>query len=403
MAKKVEALVEREILLWARESAGLSLEIASKKAHITPDHLSSWENGEARPSIPQLINLGKIYKRPISVFYLPKPPRQFDALHDYRRLPGQQTPNISPALIYEIRQARERRQIALDLYELLGDSPPEITLKLKLHDDPEVISGDIRELLKVEIDTQVSWDTIYEAYNEWRRALEKAGFLPFQSTDSKIKLREMRGFSISQMPLPVIVTNKEDFPAPRIFSLMHEVAHILLGEEGICEFEEVDLIAPGEQKVEVFCNHVAGAVLVPEESFLGERIVNQFRKTDSIEDQGISLLARRYRVSKEVILRRLLHFGFMSSDFYKYKREIYEEEAKKKAKEEALRMAKKRRGFAPPYMKVISSNGRNLTNLILTSYYKDKITLSDVSDYLGVRLKHLPKIEIEMSKSFSYL
>jgi Zn-dependent peptidase ImmA (M78 family) len=400
MRTRIEALINPELLIWARESAGLSLEVASKKALISSERLSSWENGESRPTIPQLIKLGNVYKRPISVFYLSKPPKKFDALHDYRRIPGQPTPSLSPPLIYEIRKARERRQVALELYDLLGNSPPEIQLRLNLVDDPEKVSEKIRGLLKIGLSSQTRWSYLNEAYNEWRGALERVGILVFQS--SEIKLKEMRGFSISQMPLPVIVTNNKDFNAPRIFSLIHEFAHILLRDEGICEFEETNLSSPIEQRVEVFCNHVAGAVLVPRESFLNENAVNSSQKLNSVDDSRITFLSKRYKVSKEVILRRLLHFGYISSDFYQDKKELYEEEAKKIAKEKALRRAKKDKGYPPYYIRVLSNNGKNLTNLILTSYYQDKITLSDVSDYLGIKLKHLPKIEMAMSRSFDY-
>lgn len=403
MAKRVEALVKPELLLWARKSAGLSQEVAAKKAQVSLERLISWENGDVRPTIPQLIKLGNIYKRPISVFYLPSPPKQFDALHDYRRLPGQPLPALSPALIYEIRKARERRLIALELYELLGNQPPKISAKISLGDDPEEIANGVRAFLKIGMSSQESWQTIYEAYNEWRKALEIAGILSFQTTDNKIRLEEMRGFSISQMPLPVIVINKDDYPAPRIFSLIHELAHVLLREDGICEFEKIDILAHDEQKVEIFCNHVAGAVLVPREDFIGEEAVKRFSAKDSSADSSIKSLSNKYKVSKEVILRRLLQFQYVSSDYYQYKKEHYEEELERRAKAEAARIAKMGKPFIVPiYVKTLSSNGRNYTNLILTSYYREKITLSDVSDYLGIKLKHLPKIELAMSKSFSY-
>lgn len=403
MGKRVDALVKPDLLVWARKSARVSQEIASKKAQVPLERLVSWEEGKAHPTVPQLIKLGKIYKRPLSVFYLPSTPKQFDALHDFRRLPGKAVPDLSPALTYEIRAARERRQIALELFELLGDQPPEIKTRIALEEDPETVSKRIRQLLKIETSTQANWNNIYEAYNEWRRALESAGILSFQSADSKIELEEMRGFSIAQMPLPVIVINKKDFPAPRIFSLIHELAHVLLREEGICEFGNTDILAQDEQMVEVFCNHVAGAVLVPKDVFLAEDVVRQPQKVDSINDLQIKSLATRYRVSREVILRRLLQFGQISSNFYKNKKSLYEEEVKKRAKEESLRLARAdKHFFMPVYIKALSSNGRNYTNLILTSYYQDKITLSDVSDYLGVKLKHLPKIEQAMSKAFSY-
>jgi len=289
--------------------------------------------------------------------------------------------------------------MALDLFDLLGEKPPRVELKIAISDDPEVVSNYIRSLLKVDIKKQSGWTTFNEAYNEWRRALDTVGVLSFQTFESKLRLEEMRGFSISESPLPVIVINKEDYPAPRIFTLFHELAHILLGSDGICEYEKVDLIAAEERRAEVFCNHIAGAVLVPKADLLQTQQVLQIRHMDSIPDPAIKQLSKRYKTSREVILRRLLTFGYVSQGFYEKQKELYEEELKRRAKEEALKVGKKKI-FAPFYLRIISSNGRNLTRLVLNTYYQEKISLSEVSDYLGIKLKHLPKIEKEMSKSF---
>ena len=86
MATKIEAIVKPEMLIWARGSAGFDAEIAAKKIQVKPERLRSWESGESRPTIKQLRNLAKIYKRPIAVFYLPTPPKEFQALRDFRRL-----------------------------------------------------------------------------------------------------------------------------------------------------------------------------------------------------------------------------------------------------------------------------------------------------------------------------
>ncbi|NLJ49569.1 MAG: ImmA/IrrE family metallo-endopeptidase, partial [Candidatus Atribacteria bacterium] len=253
------------------------------------------------------------------------------------------------------------------------------------------------------IEIQLRWKNVFEAYTEWRKALDSIGIMSFQTSDSKIKLDEMRGFSNSQMPLPITVINKNDFPAARIFSLMHELAHILLRKEGICEFENVDVLAEEEREIEKFCNHVAGAVLVPEYHLLSQPIIGKLSKKNMVDDLEILNLSRLYKASREVVLRRLLHFGLISSDYYSDKKEIYDKEAKKKATEEAHRAAKGGNRFIVPiYLKNMYSNGRGYTDLILKSYYQEKITLSDVSGYLGIKLKHLPKIEAAMSRFISY-
>src|SRR5882762_1426584 len=111
--KGVEALVKPELLVWARKDAGAP-EDAAKRAGVAPERLGAWERCEARPSIAQLRRLGALYKRPLGVFFLPKPPKDFAALKDFRRLPGEVAGVLLPALKFAIRRARERRALALE-------------------------------------------------------------------------------------------------------------------------------------------------------------------------------------------------------------------------------------------------------------------------------------------------
>src|SRR5260370_20550021 len=119
MARTAEALVKPELTVWARESAGLSVEEAAKKAPVSAERLAEWESGVARPTIAQIRLLGRAYHRPIAVFYLPKPPKKFKAMHDYRRMSGTLAAHPSYALMLEIRRARDRREIALELLNYL--------------------------------------------------------------------------------------------------------------------------------------------------------------------------------------------------------------------------------------------------------------------------------------------
>jgi transcriptional regulator with XRE-family HTH domain len=87
-ASRVYASPQTGLLAWARTSAGLSIEEAARKVGANAEKLSSWEDGESRPTIGQLRKLAHIYKRPIAVFYLPVPPEDPMPPKDYRRLPG---------------------------------------------------------------------------------------------------------------------------------------------------------------------------------------------------------------------------------------------------------------------------------------------------------------------------
>ena len=124
MARGIPALVQPELLVWARQSAGLRLDEAAKKSQTKPEILRQWEDGETKPSIPQLRKLGEVYKRPLAVFFLPEPPKDFDPQREFRRLPGVTPQNESPELRLALRIALFRREGARELYEKLGDSLP---------------------------------------------------------------------------------------------------------------------------------------------------------------------------------------------------------------------------------------------------------------------------------------
>ena len=122
MARSVEALVNADILRWARDSAGFNLDDAAEKIGVSSDKLSLWEEGEARPTIKQLFKLSSVYKRPATAFYLSKVPQQPTLQYqgDYRRLPGIAEDKKSPSLVFALRRAEYRRRIAIELYQELG-------------------------------------------------------------------------------------------------------------------------------------------------------------------------------------------------------------------------------------------------------------------------------------------
>lgn len=395
MPRSPDALVKGEMLIWARNSAGLDLESAAKKAQVAAQRLQSWENGDRRPTIKQLRKLGKVYKRPIAVFYLAEPPARFQTLRDFRRLPGLEVTTESPDLRLQIRRAQDRRELALELYRVIEGEPPAISLSLQLAEDPEDAAIKVRQLLEIAVEEQVRWERGYEALNHWRAALERVGVLVFQATD--VEVSEMRGFSIHADALAAIVLNIKDSPSGRIFTMLHELAHVLLRLGGLCNFRPGDTASPTneEQRVEVFCNAVAGATLIPSGSLLAEAEVVSNRRDTDWTDAQIRHLADRYGASQEVVLRRLLVLERIPAAFYESKvaeiRQRYPDQP----------TATTRKGFAPPHRVALSTAGPLFVRLVLNSYYTQQITVGDVSDFLGIRLKHLSKIESEVIKHAS--
>ena len=386
MPRGPDAIANPKLLVWARESVGLSIEEVALKIKKDAETIIKWETGEAKPTVAKLRDLARIYKRPLAIFYLSKPPKSFKPLNDYRRLLGDVEHHILPELRFAIRDAYERRELVIELYEEIESEILSFPLKAKLNDDPEILAVKIRNILKADIKSQ-SGLREGQAFNYWRDKLENHGVLTFQAPG--INTQHMRGFSISEFPFPVIVVNIKD-KYGRIFTLFHELTHILLHESGICDLRHISDLPLEKREVEILCNHVAGAVLVPKDILLNDEVVIKRESGGEWKDNEINLIARKFTVSREVILRRLLIFGKTSNDFYEYKREQYQKEFLQRQEKEKKQQKEIR---IPRSVLIPARTGHLFIRLILNSYYQDKITLNDVSDYFNVKIKHISKIE----------
>ena len=291
-----------------------------------------------------------------------------------------------------MRRARRRRAVALELLSDLDRPITTLPLRAALTDDPEAVGARGWEWLSVTRAEQARWVGVYDALNGWIAAFEARGLLIFQTTD--VELDETHGFSLSERRLPVIVLNAKDYPRARVFTLMHEFAHIMLDTGGVCDPERVARRArTADERVEVFCNHVAGALLVPSHALLSDpRIAAGGTGRRDWPDNTIRAVAEAFTVSREVILRRLLILGRTTDAFYERRREEYQAQYAALAAQARERAQTREGGHPPVYRTIVRDNGRHYTRLILEAYESKQITAADVSDYLGVRLKHLPRI-----------
>jgi transcriptional regulator with XRE-family HTH domain len=268
MSRSIPALVKPALLVWARERAGLRLEDAAAKLDVEVERLQRWEQGTDLPSIAQLRKVGEAYKRPLAVFFLSEPPQGFDPQREFRRLAGVTPQTESPELRLSLRMALFRREVARELYETLGEPIPECQTVANPNEDEEVVGQRIRESLGISWETQLAWNGPYAALNAWRTAIERQGILVFQTGD--VALIEMRGTSIPHGPLPVVLLNNADAPHARVFTLLHEFAHILLTSAGHQTSTMEGKRLPEDQVLERVSNRFAAATLMPRRQFLAE-------------------------------------------------------------------------------------------------------------------------------------
>ena len=374
------AHINKDILVWARTYLKLSVPLAAEKIGVNQEKLELWEKGDAYPSIKQLYKIAQVYKRPFALFYFPTPPKHFKLLKDFRKFHHQflSTENEEYILQKELLLFQQKRQIALDLYEQLETEATQFKIKGTVDEATEKLAKKIAGYLSINYSEIINTNPGYDALNYWKKLLESKGILVFQTTG--VPLHIMRGACIAKEVLPVIIINSNDTQNGRIFSLFHEVAHIVLREDGISNFRysDKDLY----DKIEVYCNQFAAEVLVPSELLLKTDVVQDHNRNDaSWLSNEINQLSSRFCVSQEVILRRLLTLRRTNNSFYQNFRNNQDFEKKKKS------------SGGDYYRNVIAKNGVLFLHLALQWYYQDKITSSSLSDFIQIKISNLSKLE----------
>ncbi len=373
--------VEPKVLEWARRSLCLSQkDVANKLKFKDETTINDWEQGSKKPTFAQIEKLASLYKRPLAAFLLSKPPHELPLPKDFRTELSIKHKPLTPKTLFTMRKARKLQASAIELNNELGKPVRPVLIRATLSEDPEILAEKVRAKFVSDSFSISVFQNSDEAVEGWKKILEDNGLLIFQISISQ---REIKGFSLIEGELPAIVVNKTDESNAKIFSLFHELSHILLNEGGICDMIE-DVYSPA---IEKFCNHFAGAFLVPAEKLLGHTLVKQ-NKSAVWENQDLNSIANDFRVSKEVILRRLLINGRTSNDFYKKWRDKYVKEYRPFGRGGKRNRIKER----------IEERGKKYVSMVFTAYNQEKISTLDVADYMEVKIDQIPKVRELISK-----
>lgn len=288
------------MLRWARETAGLKIEDVARKFKKDVKEICSWESGEDSPTYVQLEKLAyEIYKRPLALFFFPEPPQEESPKQSFRTLPEQEILMLTPRLRFLIRQARAMQINLAELNDNINPAARQILRDLKFKPNVSVVemATKLREYLNIDITTQFSWKNVDIAFKNWRNILEEHGVFVFKEA---FKNNAFSGFCLYDKQFPVIYVNNSIFDSRQIFTLFHELAHLLFGTGGVdTRLEDYIKFLQGDDKaIEILCNRFGGAFLVPDSDF-NQRIVGV-----SINDESIQHLANQYCVSREVKIGR---------------------------------------------------------------------------------------------------
>ncbi|MFC1572411.1 ImmA/IrrE family metallo-endopeptidase [Candidatus Eisenbacteria bacterium] len=299
--------VKPDLLRWARERAGFSIDALARRF----PKLEAWERGEVHPTLRQLERFAKVTFAPVGFLFLDEPPVEHVPIPDFRTVANMYVDHPSPNLLDTVYLCQQRQNWYLDFVRSMGDASLEFVDSAHLSDDAVATAATIRKSLGFDVEERRSLPTWTEALRRFIGQADALGVLVMVSgvvgsnNRRHLEPEEFRGFALADPLAPLVFINGADTKAAQMFTLAHELAHVWLGQSGISDAQA--LTVP-DQETERWCNRVAAELLVPLDLLRAE------------DDSGAELrgeldrLARHFKVSTLVVLRRLHDAGRLTQD-----------------------------------------------------------------------------------------
>jgi Zn-dependent peptidase ImmA (M78 family)/transcriptional regulator with XRE-family HTH domain len=363
-----KARINPKILRWMRERGGLDVGDAARAASISQEQLTHWESGESQPSFLQAQKLAKALHAPFGYLFLTEPPAENLPLPDLRTIGGAAVPRPSIDLLDTIRLSLQRQTWYLDHQNDEGADPLPFVARFATKAPVRAVAADMRAVLGIDVEKgQRTWEVYFRQLID---AAEAAGILVMRSgivgnnTHRPLDVAEFRGFAVSHPLAPLVFINSADAPAARLFTLIHELAHVWVGSSGISNG-----IPGSARREEVFCNAVAGEFLAPYDVFTALWAAS----TASLPER-VAELALRFHVSRLVIMRRALDLDLVDHAAYwqHYQAEL-------------AAFRDKPGGGGNFYLNASVKNSKRFARAVLAEALSGRLLLRDAGRLLGVQ------------------
>ncbi|MDP8255552.1 MAG: ImmA/IrrE family metallo-endopeptidase [Candidatus Alcyoniella australis] len=307
----IRVQVPPELLIWACKRAGLDVDSLSQKGSFRK--LPDWISGEARPTLKQLEVFAKATHAPFGYFFLQEPPKESVPIPDLRTVGNQYIGHPSPDLLDTIYICQQRQEWYRDFARTMGNVPLPFVGSDTVKSDVIQVAENIRQSLGFSVEQRRNMSTWTDALRHFIGQADSFGIMVMVSgivgsnTRRPLDPQEFRGFALSDPLAPLVFINGKDTKAAQMFTLAHELAHIWLGESALSDVTPTTMPS---RAVEAWCNKVAAELLVPIADLL------QAYKSKNDLRMEMDRLARRFKVSTLVILRRLHDAAKLSRDEY---------------------------------------------------------------------------------------
>lgn len=364
MAMRVE--VRPEMLQWARERARLSLDALVVRF----PQLPAWERGERQPTFNQLEDFARAVHAPIGFFFLPQPPVERTPIPDFRTVGSQAVARPSPDLLDTIYLCQQRQEWYRDYARSGGEQLLGFVGAATLNSTVEATAAEMRGRLNFDLAERGQLPNWTEALRRFSEQVDALGVLIMVSgvvgsnNTRRLNPDEFRGFTLVDPWAPLIFVNGADSKAAQMFTIAHELAHVWLGESGI---SNAQLFAPASQRIETWCNQVAAELLVPLAA-----LRNELRPDADLAAEK-DRLARRFKVSTLVVLRRLRDAGALT-----------EEELWREYRLEIEHLAEAVRGSGGNFYRTVTARtGKRFSRAVVSSTLEGQTLYRDALRLLG--------------------
>lgn len=357
------------LLVWARERAGLSTSSLVSKF----PKIADWEAGTVHPTLNQLEDFAKTVHVSVGYLFLPEPPSESLPIPDFRTVGGLAVQRPSPNLLDTIYVCQQRQDWYRD-YALVHSLPSlSFVESARLTDDPADAAYRMTAALDLSVEDRMEASTWTDALRMMVQKAEDAGVLVMSSgvvgsnTHRKLDVDEFRGFTLIDSLAPLIFINSADSKAAQMFTLVHELAHIWLGQGGV---SNTTVGHNTTNEVEQWCNAVAAEFLVPIRLFR-DQLIND----EPIGNQ-VQRLARTFKVSTLVVLRRMYEAGFINDDQIQA---LYREEA------DRFESLNRRSGGGDFYRTLGVRTGKRFARALIISTLEGHTLFKDAYRMLGIK------------------
>lgn len=359
-----EAFITPSVLEWAIKRAGVSAESIHKKAE-------QWVSGKARPTFKQAVDIAKTLQIPFGYLWLKEPPKEQEIIPDLRTIGNGGLAQIPLELKTVVNDVKQKQEWFKEYAKTNGILKCEAIGRFKGSDDTQEIADDVTARLEIQdlVGSGCDKDRMLKNLIE---KIEKLGILVMRNsilrgnTKKKLNLDTFRGFAIFDEFAPLIFINTNDSKAGQIFTLMHEVAHLWIGQSGIS-----DLDIRENNKIELACNEIAAKILMPK-----TKIQKAFREFD--DDRWLECIADRFSVSTLAVLNRLRSLSLLAPRRYQ---ELYNAELERLSRIPKTRPS----GAPPPEVMVRVRNGYLFTFVVTSSVLSGDETYTNGASLLGFK------------------